>query len=179
MRILALFALVGIMAASSGIAAETSRDDAYLTGECRLDGYWLLSGKWMGYMGIALKIDKSNFQYWFYSDVKSNHEPTYPLSGEVEIKKNTVHLKYRGQEHLYAEKWHLVIYKNEICLLAESHYQEYMKTDKLDDSRLLFKVREADIRDKKKPQMNAPIRIDEGRLIDMQSLPESKQAPSK
>jgi hypothetical protein len=34
-----------------------------------------------------------------------------------------------------------------------------MKTDKLDDSRLLFKVKEEDILDKKKPQMNAPVRI--------------------
>ena len=93
-----------------------SPDDAYLTGEYRLDGYWLLSGKWMGDMGIALKIDKNRFSYWFYSDVKSDHEPTYPLSGEVEIKKNTVHLEYEGPEHLYSDQWHLVIYKNQICL---------------------------------------------------------------
>ena len=130
-------------------------------------------------MGVALKIEKNRFNYWFYSDVKSAHEPTYPLSGEVEIKKNTVHLKRRGPEHLYSEKWHLVIYKNQICLLADSHYQDYMKTEKLDDSRLLYKVREDDILNKKKPQMNAPIRIDEGKIIGVKASPESKGTADK
>ena len=179
MRVLALSILAGVLACSSSIAAEASRDDAYLTGEYRLDGYWLLSGKWMGDMGIALKIDKDRFNYWFYSDVKSDHEPTYPLSGEVEIEKNTVHLKYQGPEHLYSDQWHLIIYKNQICLLADSHYQDYMKTDKLDDSRLLFKVRDEDIRDKKKPQMNAPVRIDEGKILGVSASPESKGAAGK
>jgi hypothetical protein len=112
----------------------------------------------MGYMGIALKIDKNRFQYWFYSDFKSMDDPTYPLSGEVEIKKNTIHLKCREHEFLYSEDWHLVIYKNQICLLADNHYKEYMKTDNLDDSRLLYKVREKFILNKKNPQMNAPFR---------------------
>ena len=179
MRTLLLSMLVGVLACSSSIVAEASRDDAYLTGEYRLDGYWLLSGKWMGYMGIALRIDKNHFDYWFYSDAKSNDEPTYPLSGDVEIKKNIVHLKCRGQEHLYSEDWHLIVFKNQICLLADSHYQDYMKTDRLDDSRLLFKVRDEDIRDKKKPQMNAPVRIDGGKRIGVSPIPESKRTTGK
>ena len=65
---------------------------------------------------------------------------------------------------LYAKQWHLVIYKNQICPLAEQHYQTYMKTGKLDESRLLFKVKAEDILDKNHPQMNAPIRIEKGRL---------------
>jgi hypothetical protein len=171
--------LAGALACSSSFAAETSPDDAYLTGEYRLDGYWLLSGKWIGDMGIALKLDKNHFSYWFYSDVKSNDEPTYPLSGDIEIKKNIVHLKCRGQERLYAEDWHLIIYKNQICLLADRHYQDYMKTDKLDDSRLLFKVRDQDILDKKKPQMNAPVRLDGVKSLGVSPSPESKPATGK
>jgi hypothetical protein len=126
-----------------------------------------------------IEIDKDRFHYWFYSDAKLDHEPTYPLSGEVEIKKNTVHLIFRGQEHLYSDKWHLIIYKNQICLLADSHYQDYLKTDKLDDSRLLFKVKEADILDKKKPQMNAPVRIAEGKIKGTPAAPEPKGPPGK
>jgi hypothetical protein len=179
MRVLALCILAGVLACSSGVAAEASHDDAYLTGECKLDGYWLLSGKWRGYMGIALKIDKSHFQYWFYSDFRSNDEPSYPISGDVEIKKNAVHLKCRQPEHLYSEQWHLVIHENQICLLADKEYQEYIKTDRLDDSRLLFKVREEDIRDKQNPQMNAPIRVREGKLMDLKAVPESKQPRKK
>ena len=179
MRGLSASILVCVLTCSLSTAAEASRDEDYLTGEYTLDGYWLLSGKWMGYMGIALKIDKNRFQYWFYSDAKLEHEPTYPLSGEVEIRKNTVHLKYRGQEHLYSDKWHLIIYKNQICLLADNHYHDYMKTDKLDDSRLLFKVRDEDILDKKKPQMNAPIRINEGKIKGSSASPKPKGAAGK
>jgi hypothetical protein len=181
MRAVALSILAGVLACSSSIAAEASRDSDshYLTGEYRLDGYWLLSGKWMGEMGLALKIEKNRFKYWFSSDAKFDHEPTYPLLGEVEIAKNVVHLKRAGQEHLYAKKWHLVIYKNQICLLADNHYQDYLKTDKLDDSRLLFKVRDEDIPDKNKPQLNAPVRIDNWRIMGVQAVPESKQAPGK
>jgi hypothetical protein len=155
--------------------AAESRDDAYLTGDYKLDGYWLLSGKWMGYMGIALKIDQNRFEYWFYSDFKSGDEPTYPISGEVEVQKDAIHLK--GQGHLYSDTWRLIVYKNQICLLADSHYQDYLKTDKLDDSRLLLKVSERDILDKKRPQMNAPIRIPEGRLMKvLPGLPSKEHA---
>ncbi len=179
MRILSLPVLAVILACSPALAAEKSSDDAYLTGEYKLDGYWLLSGKWMGYMGIALKIEKDRFQYWFYSDAKLEHEPSYPISGQVEIKKNVIYLKSQQNEHLYSETWHLVVYKNQICLLADRHYQEYINTDKLDDSRLLFKVSEKDILDKKKPQMNAPVRIDEGNIIGVRGSPKSKEAAGK
>ena len=179
MRALILSILVGVQACSLSLAADASHDDRYLTGQCSLDGYWLLSGKWMGFMSIALKIDKNRFQYWFYSDDKSDDEPTYPISGKVEIKKNTIRLNCPNKEHLYSDEWHLVIYKNEICLLADSHYQDYMKTDKLDDSRLLFKVSEKDMLDKRNPQMNAPIRIDMGKIMGVQPIPESKAADGK
>lgn len=153
--------LVDILFCSVLIGAEKpkDKDSAYLTGDYTIDGYWLLSGKWMGYMGIALKIDKDRFQYWFYSDVRTEHEPTYPIVGAVETKGNTITLKCKGR--LYDSKWHLFIYRNHICLLADLHYQEFTKTGKLDDSRLLYKISEKIITDKKKPQMNAPIEIRE------------------
>jgi hypothetical protein len=34
-----------------------------------IDGAWVLSGRWTGYMGIALKIKGDHYKYWFYSDV--------------------------------------------------------------------------------------------------------------
>jgi hypothetical protein len=174
MRTVILSVIACVLACPSTIAAEPSRDEDFATGQYKLDGYWLLSGKWMGHMGLALKIEKNRFQYWFYSDFRIHDEPTYPISGEVEIKKNTIYLKCKKGEHLDSEDWHPFIYKNQICLLAGEHYQQYMKTDKLDDSRLLFKVAERDIVDKKHPQMNAPIRMDEGRLMGMSGSPKSK-----
>jgi hypothetical protein len=179
MKALALSMLVGFVACSSTVAAEPSRDDVFCTGEYRLDGYWLLSGKWMGTMGVALKIDGNRFQYWFYSDEHFPDDPKYPLSGKVEVKKNVVHLKVRQPLHVYSDKWHLVIYKNQICLLADAHYQDYLKTDKLDDSRLLYKVKDEDILDKTKPQMNAPFRVDGGKVIGISGGQPSKGPEGK
>jgi hypothetical protein len=176
MRTLSLFCFAIVLICSSSIAAESARDEDFATGRYRLDGYWLLSGKWMGHMGLALKIDKNRFQYWFYSDFRIGNAPTYPISGDIEIKKNTVHLKCSAGEDLYSQDWHLVIYRNQICLLAEEHYQEYMKTDKLDDSRLLYKIAESDIRDKKTPQMNAFVRLRTRELLSMSGGLESKRA---
>ena len=51
-----------------------------------------------------------------------------------------------------------------------------MKTDNPDDSRLLFKVRDEDISDKKKPQMNAPIRVHEGKIMGVSGVPASPES---
>jgi hypothetical protein len=153
--------LAPILLCSVLTAAEEpkDKDSAYLTGDYTIDGYWLLSGKWMGYMGIALRLDKDQFQYWFYSDVRLPNEPTYPIVGTVQTEGDTITLKCK--ERLYDSKWHLFIYRNQICLLADLHYQQFTKTGKLDDSRLLYKIDKKRIRDEKKPQMNAPIEIRE------------------
>ena len=38
------------------------------------DGAWALSGKWTGYMGLALRIRGDHYKYWFSSDAA---EPTF------------------------------------------------------------------------------------------------------
>ena len=46
-----------------------------------IDGAWVLSDKWTGFMGIALVIKGNEFRYWFYSDVSVPREPKYPITG--------------------------------------------------------------------------------------------------
>jgi hypothetical protein len=117
-----------------------------------LDGAWVLSEKWNGYMGIALVIKSNEFRYWFYSDVQLPKEPTYPITGKVELDGDTIRLLPSITDaHLYHTNWHLVVHKGEICLLAESHLRDYRSGKPFPDDRLLYKI---DDFDEKKPVMN-------------------------
>jgi hypothetical protein len=110
------------------------------------DGAWVLSGKWTGYMGLALKIRGDRYKYWFASDVApvtaqitdekgrvlSSHTdkpPRYPLAGRAVIRGDT--LEFRGSGDYYDRKWRRLIYRGVPCLLAGQHYVEWKKTGKL------------------------------------------------
>jgi hypothetical protein len=122
-----------------------------------LDGAWVLSDKWTGYMGIALVIKSNEFKYWFYSDFKGPKEPTYPITGKLEIDADTIRLHPKGDAHLYDTSWHLVVFKGEICLLAERHMRSYRDGGKFADDRLLHKL---DAFDEKNSIMNRPRKRD-------------------
>lgn len=117
-----------------------------------LDGAWVLSEKWTGYMGIALVIKSNEFRYWFYSDVQLPKEPRYPIMGKVELDGDKIRLLPTVTDaHLYHTNWHFVVHKGEICLLAESHLRDYRSGKPFPDDRLLHKI---DYFDDKKPVMN-------------------------
>ncbi len=119
----------------------------------QIDGAWVLSEKWTGYMGIALVIHGDQFKYWFYSDVRLSDEPHYPIEGKVLYQGDTLRLQPSQEAHLYDTEWHLVIWKGEICLLAEKHYKKFQEDKKLPDDRLLFKMQNFD---EKNPTENRP-----------------------
>ena len=118
-----------------------------------IDGAWVLSDKWTGFMGIALVIKSNEFKYWFYSDAGSLREPKYPITGKVEFDGDVIRLRPSGDAHLYDTNWHLVVFQGEICLLADLHMRGYRDSQKLEDDRLLHKL---DAFDEKKPVMNRP-----------------------
>lgn len=118
-----------------------------------IDGAWVLSDKWTGFMGIALVIKSNEFRYWFYSDVRGPKEPPYPVTGKVEFDGDTIRLRPDGDARLYDANWHWVVFQGEICLLAGLHVQRYRNGQKLEDDRLLHKL---DAFDEKKPVMNSP-----------------------
>jgi len=118
----------------------------------KLDGAWVLSEEWAGSMGLALVVKSNEFRYWFYSDVIGPHEPAYPISGKVAFDGDLIRLLPSiANADLYAKNWHLVAYKGEICLLAESDLQGYKSGNPFPYSRLLFKI---DNFDEKKPVLN-------------------------
>lgn len=117
-----------------------------------LDGAWVLSEKWIGYMGVALVIKSNEFKYWFYSDVQSPKKPNYPMTGKIALDGDRIALLPNNADgHLYDTNWHLVVHKGEICLLAGIHLQEYKKGKPFPVDRLLHKTNGFD---EKKPVMN-------------------------
>jgi hypothetical protein len=150
---------VGLFLATLSLAA--ARSD--------LDGVWVLSGKWAGYMGIAIKINSERYNYWFYSDVgqpvftseitmSDGHverltsiekPPKYPLTGRLKLRGDVVELA--GAGGYYDRKWHRIVYRGVPCLLADKHYREWKRGKGFADDRLLFKLSTFD---EKHPQMN-------------------------
>lgn len=119
-----------------------------------IDGAWVLSDKWTGFMGIALVIKSNEFKYWFYSDMKGPREPKYPITGKVEFDGDIIRLRPDSDTHLYDTNWNLVVFKGEICLLASFHMRPPWRDDKkFPEDRLLHKL---DDFDEKKPVMNRP-----------------------
>jgi hypothetical protein len=138
----ATLAIAAVFVASTAVGGE-------------FDGAWVLSGKWTGYMGLALKIRGDRYKYWFSSDVGpdtievtdekgrilSSHTekpPRYPLTGHAIVHGDTLEL--RGPGDYYDRKWRLLTYRGAPCLLAEQHYVEWKKTGKLAEDRLLFRA---------------------------------------
>ena len=133
------------------------------------DGAWVLSGKWTGYMGLALKIRGDHYKYWFSSDMAEptfsseitmpdghveRHtyipkRPKYPFTGRAVLHGDTLEL--RGPGDYYDRKWRRIVYRGVPCLLAEEHYREWKKSGRLPDDRLLFRIPRFD---DEHPQLN-------------------------
>jgi hypothetical protein len=134
------------------------------------DGAWALSGKWTGYMGLALQIRGDHYKYWFSSDQAEplftseittpdgrridGHtyilkRPKYPLTGRAVIHGGTFELRGRGE--YYDRTWRHIVYRGVPCLLAEQHYREWRRSGRLAEDRLLFRVPRFD---ETRPQLN-------------------------
>jgi len=121
-----------------------------------LDGAWVLSEKWEGFMGLALVVDGERYTYWFSSDVSSGKEQRYPLSGRVVTASGNVHLipDSSSTGHLYDTTFHPVVYRGEICLLAASHYARMLETGEIPSDRLLHQLSDFDVNH---PPLNRPL----------------------
>lgn len=75
-------------------------------------GYWSFSDEWMGDMGAALEVKNDGFKYWFYSDVKSEDSPQYPITGKTEVVNGVLNLI--TDQPVYAKKWYLVKYEGTV-----------------------------------------------------------------
>jgi len=114
-------------------------------GKTKIDGAWVLSEKWEGYMGIALVIHDESFKYWFYSDVVvPGDETRYPIAGRVEEKDGEIRLKAKADARLYDTMWRQVQWQGELCLLSQKDFESYVKSGVMPVSRLLYRVQKFD-----------------------------------
>jgi hypothetical protein len=58
------------------------------------EGTYQLCEEVTGYSGEKLELKDGRFKYWFYSDVRTGEEPTYPLSGTYTIEGTTLKLNH-------------------------------------------------------------------------------------
>ena len=121
---------------------------SFATARSHLDGAWVLSGQWTGYMGIALKIDGDRYKYWFYSDAGDDSRK-YPLTGRLKVHGDVIELLGAGS--YYDRKWHRIVYRGVPCLLADLHYREWKQGKGFADDRILFQLPGFD---EKRPRMN-------------------------
>ncbi|MFA7186395.1 MAG: hypothetical protein WC082_15950, partial [Victivallales bacterium] len=100
-----------------------------------ISGGWVLSQQWCGYMGVAILFDKDEYTYWGYSDVNYPGKQRYPIKGKYSIEDNKITLdNTRGT---YSDKWYLIDYQSERCLIPDNEYSKLAKGKPFDDSRLL------------------------------------------
>ena len=83
-------------------------------------------------------------EYWFWSDVKLEEEPKYPIRGKVLYRGTSIQLKPASETgNLYSTTWRLVVDDGEICMLADKDLQDH-RAPKFPSSRLLFKIADDD-----------------------------------
>ena len=106
-------------------------------------GGWCLGEDWFGYMGVAYDIKKDNtFNYWFYTDVVSGEEITYPIKGTYKIHKNRI--MFESEHSLYSNEWVLHTYKKKVVLIPLKQWNKMISNQKFDETRFLYSVKNFD-----------------------------------
>src|SRR5437763_1342591 len=83
-----------------------------------LEGGWVLSRDWEGFMGVAIQFHRDGtFDYWFYSDVADPDGPKYPVRGKW--KWNDSVLTLECDHRLHSTRWHVDRHRGEPALLPE------------------------------------------------------------
>ncbi len=79
---------------------------------------WVMSSAWCGEMGVAIALTTDQYYYWFYSDVKLDDEPEYPMTGSYSFVDGKLQLN--GSNYFYyATNWIVVPNGGRKCLSAE------------------------------------------------------------
>ena len=79
---------------------------------------WVMSSGWDGEMGVAIALTTDQYYYWFYSDVKLENEPEYPMTGRYTFVDGK--LRLNGSNYFYyATNWIVVSNGGRKCLSAE------------------------------------------------------------
>lgn len=117
--------------------------------DAQIEGSWALNG-WTGFMGTALQLQNGHFKYWFYSDVKTADEPSYPLSGTYSVSGGKLVLS--DASGLRERVWIYGVYDDREGLWQESDLEVVIRRAESPSVRMLRKV--SPLSDPKKPIYN-------------------------
>lgn len=137
--------------------------------DAAIEGKWSFTDKWRGYMGLSFEFRNGEFKYWFYSDVKSDNEPEYPITGTYKIEHGV--LRLGAKEHVYATAWILITYDGKKGLFPLCGLETIVTRREAPDMRMLYRVSER-VTDRHWPILNAPTEIPDPKEL---SLPTRKQ----
>jgi hypothetical protein len=101
-------------------------------------GYWALTDEWSGFMGLALEINDDRYRYWFYSDVRLEDEPEYPIEGRFSIDHGILVLD--SNHRLYDTEWLLVTHEGQKGLFPNSAFKTITMRRESPRTRMLFPV---------------------------------------
>ena len=121
--------LVGCKGKSPAAAVPMAKPSVVLTGH--IDGAWVMTSEWMGYMGVSIALEGDRYYYWMYSDVGTNFEQYYPYTGTWTIEGDILVLgdptvldtglpaKPSQQAELYSRRWRVLRRPVSIALHSE------------------------------------------------------------
>jgi hypothetical protein len=125
-----------------------------------VEGYWALNDEWTGFMGLALELKENRFRYWFYSDVRSDDQPKYPIEGKFSIEHGILVLGSDAtrdpKQHVYDTKWLLITHDGQDGLFPYSAFETIAMRRESPRTRMLFPVTSHS----KWPVYNAPVTKD-------------------
>ena len=104
----------------------------------QVEGTWALNIPG-GFYGVCLQLDNDGrFRYWVYSDVKSDHEIHYPLSGTYKIKRGKVVLD--GPDELNEKHWLYGTHQGKTGLWRESALDSMYRLGRDPEDEMMVRV---------------------------------------
>jgi hypothetical protein len=87
------------------------------------------------YSSTILELKGGNFRYWFSSDLRSWHEPAYPLSGQYTTNGSTITLQHKA---IFQTNWTFMTYRGKPTLWRPSALTYWESKKKVDGYGVLF-----------------------------------------
>ncbi len=102
-----------------------------------VDGVYTMCDEVRGYSGETVELQDGKFRYWFYSDVVSADEPTYPLTGKYTLEGSTVTLNH---PQIYRKERVLAAVNGVRVLWREDGLRAWEKDKRLHPYAILIRV---------------------------------------
>lgn len=132
--LIAVTAIAGCFQNSSEKEQDVESADASMS-QPSINGLFLTPKEIAGYTETMLLLQDQHYQYWFYSDLRGQHEPQYPIKGAFSFDGENIRL---DGEHVSQKEWRLVNINGVQVLMREDAYSLWIKEGQLYDYGILI-----------------------------------------